>query len=45
MPTERDDELAAVDSAIEAELQHEEERDAAAEQNLIEKMTRADRED
>lgn len=44
MPTERDDELAAVDSAIEAELHHEDERDAAAEQHQIEKMTREDRE-
>jgi hypothetical protein len=42
MPDERDDELASVDSAIESELEHEEERDAAAKQNQIQKMTRED---
>ncbi len=42
MPTERDEEQAAVDSAIESELEHDEERDAAAKQNQIEKMTRED---
>lgn len=40
MPTERDDELAAVDSAIERELQHDDERDAAAAQHQVEKMAR-----
>lgn len=45
MPNERDDEQAAVDSAIEAELEHDNERDAAAQQNLIQKMTREDAED
>ncbi len=42
MPTERDEEQAAVDSAIESELEHDEERDAAAKQHQIEKMTRED---
>lgn len=42
MPTERDEEQAAVDSAIEAELEHDGERDAAAKQHEIEKMTRED---
>jgi hypothetical protein len=42
MPTERDAEQAAVDSAIEAELEHDDERDAAAKQNEIDKMTRED---
>jgi hypothetical protein len=42
MPTERDEERAAVDSAIEAELEHDEERDAAAKQHQIEKLTRED---
>jgi len=45
MPNERDEEQAAVDSAIEAELEHDNERDAAAQQNLIEKMTREDSQD
>lgn len=45
MPTERDEEQAAVDSAIESELEHEQERDAAAKQHEIEKMTREDAED
>lgn len=40
MPTERNEELAAVDSAIESELAHEQERDAAAKQHEIDKMTR-----
>lgn len=38
--TERDEELSYVDSAIESELEHEEERDAAAKQNQISKLTR-----
>lgn len=38
--TERDEELTYVDSAIEDELQHEKERDAAAKQNQISKLTR-----
>lgn len=42
MPTERDEEQAAVDSAIEREVHHEETRDAAADQGLIEKHTRED---
>jgi hypothetical protein len=45
MPTERDEEQAAVDSAIESELEHEQERDAAAKQHEIEKITREDVED
>ena len=45
MPTERDEEQAAVDSAIEAELEHEERRDAAAKQHHLDKMTREDREE
>lgn len=45
MPTERDEEQAAVDSAIESELEHDEERDAAAKQHQIDKMTREDRDD
>ncbi len=42
MPTERDEEQAAVDSAIEAELEHEQERGAHAKQDQIEKLTRED---
>lgn len=45
MPTERDDELASVDSAIERELEHDQERDAAARQDQIEKLTREDDQD
>lgn len=45
MPTERDEEQSAVDSAIEAELEHDDERDAAAKQNQISKMTREDADD
>ncbi len=45
MPTERDEEQAAVDEAIERESHHEKTRDAAAEQGLIEKVTREDSDD
>ncbi|MCU0279564.1 MAG: hypothetical protein MUF33_11270 [Candidatus Nanopelagicales bacterium] len=45
MPTERDEEQAAVDEAIEREAHHEQTRDAAAEQGLIEKVTREDADD
>ncbi len=40
MPTERDEEQAAVDTAIEQELHHERTRDAAAEQGLLDKHAR-----
>jgi hypothetical protein len=40
MPTERDEEQAAVDTAIEQELHHERTRDAAAEQGLLDKQAR-----
>ncbi|MEZ5184538.1 MAG: hypothetical protein R2720_02230 [Candidatus Nanopelagicales bacterium] len=42
MPTERDEEQAAVDAAIEREVHHEKTRDAAAEQGLVQKHTRED---
>ncbi len=40
MPTERDEEQAAVDEALEREVHHERTRDAAAEQGEIQKETR-----
>lgn len=40
MPTERDEERASVDEALEREIHHEQTRDAAHEQGEIQKQTR-----
>jgi hypothetical protein len=40
MPTERDEEQASVDEALEREIHHEKTRDAAHEQGEIQKQTR-----
>jgi hypothetical protein len=40
MPTERDEEQASIDEAVERETHHEKTRDAAHEQGEIQKQTR-----